>query len=257
MHSSSGTPCELVVPRAHALELLQWEIRALHSDRRPDLRRNPTALPPTSPPLHASTDRYRPLPARASRLTPLVVQSRPESGPIAPGARPFYERFRAVRPRQPRMVHIDDSGSETKCWLAQDAPGELERTAAEVDRQREIAVQLMGRYGPQASDVAYPGDDERRWSEDGEVWLLEVRGRTHEVTSEHARRRAGDAGRLHARDGRGRRLQEQLRSIARADPVVGRCLRPASPAVGPPGEPALHDEPGCRKPRNHGASNVE
>ena len=75
------------------------------------------------------------------------------------------------------MVRIDDSGSETKCWLSRDELAELERVAGEADWTREIAVQLMGRCGLRASETTSPGDDDLRWSEDGEVWLLEVRGK--------------------------------------------------------------------------------
>jgi integrase len=75
------------------------------------------------------------------------------------------------------MVRIDDSGEETKCWLAPDELDTLERTAGEADWEQEVAVQLMSRCGLRASEVAYPGDEQLRWSEDGEVWLLEVRGK--------------------------------------------------------------------------------
>lgn len=75
------------------------------------------------------------------------------------------------------MVRIDDSGDETKCWLAQDELDQLERAAGGADWTREVAVQLLGRCGLRASEVSYPGDEELRWSEDGDVWLLEVRGK--------------------------------------------------------------------------------
>jgi integrase len=75
------------------------------------------------------------------------------------------------------MVRVDDSGEVTKCWLSQDELSQLERTAGSDGWEREVAVQLMGRCGLRASEVSYPGDDHLRYSEDGEVWLFEVRGK--------------------------------------------------------------------------------
>lgn len=75
------------------------------------------------------------------------------------------------------MVRIDDSGRETKCWLSRDELAELEREAGAVDWEREIAVQLMGRCGLRASEMSYPADEHLRWSEEGEIWLFEVRGK--------------------------------------------------------------------------------
>ncbi|MFC6942986.1 site-specific integrase [Salinirubellus sp. GCM10025818] len=75
------------------------------------------------------------------------------------------------------MVRIDDAGSVPKCWLAPEELDQLERTAGAVDWKREIAVQLMGRCGLRADEVSYPADRHLRWSEDGEVWLFEVRGK--------------------------------------------------------------------------------
>ena len=75
------------------------------------------------------------------------------------------------------MVRIDDSGSVTKCWLLQEELDDLERVALDVDCEREVAMQLMGRCGLRADEVSYPADRHLRWSEDGEVWLFEVRGK--------------------------------------------------------------------------------
>lgn len=75
------------------------------------------------------------------------------------------------------MVRVDDSGSVTKCWLSPEELTRLERTAGEEDWSREIAMQLMGRCGLRADEVSYPSDDGLRWSDDGEVWLFEVRGK--------------------------------------------------------------------------------
>jgi len=75
------------------------------------------------------------------------------------------------------MVRIDDAGDVAKCWLAPEELDQLERTAGAVDWTREIAMQLMGRCGLRADEVSYPADQHLRWSEDGEVWLVEVRGK--------------------------------------------------------------------------------
>jgi integrase len=75
------------------------------------------------------------------------------------------------------MVRIDDSGDRTKCWLTRDELDGLEERAGRKDWEREIAVQLMGRCGLRASEVPYPADDHLRWSDDGDCWLFEVRGK--------------------------------------------------------------------------------
>jgi integrase len=75
------------------------------------------------------------------------------------------------------MVRLDDSGDEPKCWLSPDELDRLEDTAGRADWTREVAVQLMGRCGLRASEVTYPADEHLRWSEKGEIWLLEVRGK--------------------------------------------------------------------------------
>lgn len=75
------------------------------------------------------------------------------------------------------MVRVDDGEDVTKCWLSPDELTELERFAGEKGWEREIAVQLMGRCGLRASEVSYPGDDHLRYSEDGGIWLFEVRGK--------------------------------------------------------------------------------
>jgi len=38
-------------------------------------------------------------------------------------------------------------------------------------------MQLLGRCGLRADEVPYPSDDDLRWSDDGEVWLFEIRGK--------------------------------------------------------------------------------
>ncbi|MFC6938928.1 tyrosine-type recombinase/integrase [Salinirubellus sp. GCM10025818] len=75
------------------------------------------------------------------------------------------------------MVRIDDSGDVAKCWLSPEELDRLERIAGDADWKREVAVQLMGRCGLRADEVSYPADHHLRWSEDGEVWLFEVRGK--------------------------------------------------------------------------------
>jgi len=75
------------------------------------------------------------------------------------------------------MVRVDDSGDVIKCWLSPEELDELERTAGSWDWEREIAVELMGRCGLRAEEVLYPSDDDLRWSDDGDVWLFEVRGK--------------------------------------------------------------------------------
>jgi len=75
------------------------------------------------------------------------------------------------------MVRLDDSGNVTKCWLTPDELDRLERAAGREGWDREVAMQLMGRCGLRASEVPYPADEHLRWSEDGGVWLFEVRGK--------------------------------------------------------------------------------
>lgn len=75
------------------------------------------------------------------------------------------------------MVRLDDSGDVTKCWLSPEELERLERTAGRDDWAREVAVQLMGRCGLRASEVSYPADEHLRWSEKGDIWLFEVRGK--------------------------------------------------------------------------------
>lgn len=75
------------------------------------------------------------------------------------------------------MVRVDDTEDVTRCWLSSDELTLLERFAGEDGWEREIAVQLMGRCGLRASEVSYPGDDHLRYSEDGSVWLFEIRGK--------------------------------------------------------------------------------
>jgi integrase len=72
---------------------------------------------------------------------------------------------------------MDDCGDRTKCWLSPDELDRLEHTAGGAGWEREVAVQLMGRCGLRASEVPYPADEHLRWSEDGECWMFEVRGK--------------------------------------------------------------------------------
>jgi len=76
------------------------------------------------------------------------------------------------------MVRIDDSGNVPKCWLNREELSTLEAAAGDGwGWEREVAIQLMGRCGLRASEVSYPGPAELRWSDDGECWLFEVRGK--------------------------------------------------------------------------------
>ena len=75
------------------------------------------------------------------------------------------------------MVRVDDADVVTKCWLSPDELSLLERAAGQWDWEREIAVQLMGRCGLRASEVSYPSDEGLRWSDEGDVWLFEIRGK--------------------------------------------------------------------------------
>lgn len=76
------------------------------------------------------------------------------------------------------MVRIDDSGSETKCWL--DFPAEvqtMEKKARERDWEQEIAIQLMCRVGARASGVLSAKPKNLRWNSEGEYWELQLRGK--------------------------------------------------------------------------------
>ena len=75
------------------------------------------------------------------------------------------------------MVRIDDSDTVVKCWLSPEEIDRLERTAGSEGWEREISMQLMGRCGLRMSEVSYPSTEELRWSKDGEIWLLEIRGK--------------------------------------------------------------------------------
>ena len=76
------------------------------------------------------------------------------------------------------MVRIDDSADVVKCWLSPDELDRIERAAGDGwGWDREVALQLMGRCGLRADEVSYPGPDDLRWSDEGEVWLFEVRGK--------------------------------------------------------------------------------
>ena len=75
------------------------------------------------------------------------------------------------------MVRVDDSDTVTKCWLSPDELDLLERMAGQGDWKREVAMELMGRCGLRASEASYPSDDDLWWSEEGSVWLFEIRGK--------------------------------------------------------------------------------
>jgi site-specific recombinase XerC len=94
------------------------------------------------------------------------------------------------------MVRItDDSGDVTKCIL--DPYDEelvaLEGAARADDWEREIAIQLLGRVGLRADEVAvgeagtYPTSNRLRWSSSGECWLLDVRGKNTKGGSKKTR----------------------------------------------------------------------
>jgi hypothetical protein len=69
------------------------------------------------------------------------------------------------------MVRVDDSGEVTKCWLDRDELERLEEAAVHEDWEREIAIQLMARYGLRASEVSYPGNAELQYSDDADGWM--------------------------------------------------------------------------------------
>jgi len=75
------------------------------------------------------------------------------------------------------MVRVDDSADVTKCWLSPGELDRLERVAGEDGWEREVAIQLMGQCGLRASEVNYPTDSNLRHSDDGDIWLFEVRGK--------------------------------------------------------------------------------
>jgi integrase len=78
------------------------------------------------------------------------------------------------------MVRItDDTGTHTKCTLDpyEDELRELERAARTTDTERELAIQFMARCGLRADEVSYPARRALRWSDSGECWFLEVKGK--------------------------------------------------------------------------------
>ena len=75
------------------------------------------------------------------------------------------------------MVRLDDSEPVVKCWLSPAELDRLERVAGADGWEREIAIQLMGRCGFRASEVSYPANEHLRWSQEGDIWLVEVRGK--------------------------------------------------------------------------------
>ena len=75
------------------------------------------------------------------------------------------------------MVRLDDSEPVVKCWLSPAELDRLERVAGAAGWEREIAIQSMGRCGLRADEVSYPRTTDLRWSQEGEIWLVEVRGK--------------------------------------------------------------------------------
>jgi integrase len=75
------------------------------------------------------------------------------------------------------MVRLDDSQSETKCWLSNDEIDTVEQHARERDWTQEIAIQLMSRVGCRASGVLTASPQGLAWNSEGEYWQLEVRGK--------------------------------------------------------------------------------
>jgi len=79
------------------------------------------------------------------------------------------------------MVRIDDSGDVVKCWLNPEELSRLERAAGDGwSWEREVAMQLLARCGLRADEVNYPGPGDLQWSENGDCWLFEVRGKNTE-----------------------------------------------------------------------------
>lgn len=76
------------------------------------------------------------------------------------------------------MVRIDDSESETKCWLSyQNEVQKVEEKARERDWEQEIAIQLMGRCGSRSSSVLTAKPANLRWNSEGEYWEITLRGK--------------------------------------------------------------------------------
>lgn len=75
-------------------------------------------------------------------------------------------------------MQIDDSGTETKCWLAYpDEIDALAREARQVDWTRRIAILLMGKVGLRASGVPTAKPRGLSYSDEGDFWQLTVRGK--------------------------------------------------------------------------------
>ena len=75
-------------------------------------------------------------------------------------------------------MQIDDSDSETKCWLTY--PEEIDalaRQAREADWERRIAILLMGKVGLRASGVPTAKPQGLTYNEDGDFWQLTVKGK--------------------------------------------------------------------------------
>jgi Phage integrase family. len=75
-------------------------------------------------------------------------------------------------------MQIDDSGTETKCWLTYpDEVDVLARQARETDWTRRIAILLMGKVGLRASGVPTAKPRGLSHSDEGDYWQLTVRGK--------------------------------------------------------------------------------
>jgi integrase len=83
------------------------------------------------------------------------------------------------------MVSIDDSGSETKCWL--NYPNEIDQLATEARSsawKRRIAVLLMGKVGLRASGVLTAKPEGLTYNDEGGFWQLEVKGKNTKENGE-------------------------------------------------------------------------
>ena len=76
------------------------------------------------------------------------------------------------------MVRIDDSESETKCWLTYpEEVQKIEEKARERDWEQEILVQLCARVGCRISDALTAEPQNVKWNSDGEYWEIKVWGK--------------------------------------------------------------------------------
>lgn len=146
------------------------------------------------------------------------------------------------------MVQVDDSSEITKCWLSRDELNRLERVAGRNGWEREIAVQLMGQCGLRASEVNYPSDEKLRYSEEGELWLFEVRGKNTKGESKQTRdvwMPDTVADDLH-KFSRERSLDPSEPWVAASTPSIRRWVKEAAHAIAEKG-----DEPRWRSVSSH------